>query len=279
MEFACHTWGFNDLLLPEALGTIARMGFRYVDIGTGPHLNAARAAAPQTREASISEVKGDLALYHLHVSDLYLMLPRISIDDEAKRQTDMLLFKALLPFARGISAPGITVSPGLVHPDEDEEAWERMVSALREMLVAAQAARLALSIEPHLDSMVHTPARTLRLLEDVPGLQITLDWAHFVCQRFRLKDIAPLLPHTRHVHIRQAAPGKLQVPMARGRIDLAEVLTALRDAQYQGFVCVEVMQTVDWHGMMKVNSLTECSALRNSLRTIRDQGPSLTDRA
>ena len=43
-EFSCHTWAFNDLTLPEALGTIARLGFRYVDIGSGASLNAARAA-------------------------------------------------------------------------------------------------------------------------------------------------------------------------------------------------------------------------------------------
>ncbi len=33
IEFACHTWTFNDLTVPEALGTIARLGFRYADIG------------------------------------------------------------------------------------------------------------------------------------------------------------------------------------------------------------------------------------------------------
>ena len=44
MEFACHTWGFHDRTLGNALGTIARMGFRYVDLGTGPHLELNRIA-------------------------------------------------------------------------------------------------------------------------------------------------------------------------------------------------------------------------------------------
>jgi sugar phosphate isomerase/epimerase len=268
MQFSCHTWGFNDLTLPEAMGTIARMGFRYVDIGTGPHVNIARAAAPATRADAIAEVQGDLEMFNLKVADLYLLLPRISVDDEPKRTQDINVFKALLPFAKSIGAAGITVSAGLIHPVEDTAAFERAAEALREMVTIAQKIELPVSIEPHLDSMAETPEQALKFVEAVPGLQITLDIAHMVCQRAKPKDMWALLPHTRHVQIRQAKAKRLQTPFDKGGIDLNEVMTALKDAHYNHFLSIEYMQTVDWHGMMKVNSLQECMKMRDALKAL-----------
>ncbi len=271
MEFACHTWAFNDLTLSEALGTIARMGFRYVDIGSGQNLNAVKAAAnPQRAAAEIAE---DLLVFKLKVSDLYLMLPRISAAEEDKRQKELELFKALLPFASALSTPGITVSPGVAQPAEDEEARDRTVAALREMYADAHEAGLALSVEPHLDSMATTPEQALRLMQDVPGLQITLDWAHMVCQDIFHEEIVKLLPHVRHVQIRQAARQQLQTPFERGRIDLARVIADLRAAHYDEVVCIELMNIPGWHGMMKVDALRESLKLRDALKAARDAEP------
>ncbi|MCC6614583.1 MAG: sugar phosphate isomerase/epimerase [Anaerolineae bacterium] len=271
MDFSCHTWAFNDLTLSEALGTIARMGFRYVDIGSGQNLNAVKAAAnPQRAAAEIAE---DLLVYNLKVSDLYLMLPRISASEDDKRQKDLDLFKALLPFAAALSTPGITVSPGVAQPAEDEEAWDRAVVALREMVKAAHAAKLRLSIEPHLDSLATTPEQALKLLKDVPGLEITLDWAHMVCQDIFHDEIVKLLPHARHVQVRQAARQQLQTPFERGRIDLARVVADLQSAHYEGIVCIELMNIPGWHGMMKVDVSRESLKLRSALKAARDSQP------
>ena len=77
LEFSCHTWAFSDLTLPEALGTIARLGFRYADIGSGSNLNTQRAAEHPRKEAA--DIQADLKLFNLKVGDLYLLLPRISL--------------------------------------------------------------------------------------------------------------------------------------------------------------------------------------------------------
>lgn len=270
IEFACHTWAFNDLTLPEALGTIARLGFRYVDIGSGANFEAARAAARPKQVAA--EINSDLEIFHLRVSDLYLMLPRISVSDAEIRQKDLDLYTALLPFAQALAAPGITLSPGLAHAsDVDPEAEDRTVAALREMVRQGKQAGLRVSIEPHLDSMAYTPQAALKLVEDVPGLEITLDWAHMVCQNIQPEAIHSLLPHTRHVQLRQAAHRKLQTAFEQGSIDLAQVMTALKAADYDGVICVEYMNTPGWHGMEKVDTLKESVRLRDVLRAARHQ--------
>ncbi len=270
LEFSCHTWGFSDQLLPEALGTIARLGFRHVDIGSGTHINVVRASTPSTRVQAARELLEDLKAFNLSVADVSVMFPRISVNDAPKRDTDLKLFKALVPFLKGISARGVTVSAGLVHPPDDEEAYQRTINALGEMVTVCQKFEMAIRLEPHLDSMAQTPAQALRILNDVAGLGITLDWAQMVCQKIKLSDIITLMPHVKHVQIRQAAPQKLQTPHDKGKIDLHEVITTLKEANYAGMICIESLQTVNWHGAMPVNPIREASVLRDSLRDIRN---------
>jgi len=269
-EFSCHTWGFNDLTLVEALGTIARMGFRYVDIGTGEHLNLTQLAQSTNRQKLIVDLTEHLRTFNLKVADVYLMLPRISVDDDKKRETDIALFKALLPIAKAINANGITISTGLIHPADDTEAYQRTIASLTEMTAFAESREMPISIEPHLDSMAQTPAQTLKILEDVKGLDITLDWAQMICQNISETDIQSLLPRTRHVHIRQAARNQLQVPYERGRIQPDKVMEMLNKADYHGNICIEYMQMTGWHGMLEVDSMTECVAMRDALKVARD---------
>lgn len=272
MEFACHTWAFNDLSLTEALGTIARMGFRFVDIGTGPHIDVAQVA--RDPRGAAAEIRADLAAFNLKLSDVYVMLPGISLADEARRRKSIDLFRALLPFLVALEAPGVTLSPGMRQPETDQDAQDRTVAALRDMVKAARAAtpatQMRVSIEPHLDSMAATPQAALKLIEQVEGLALTLDWAHMVCQDVFHAEIVRLLPHVKHVQMRQAARAHLQVPFERGTIDVPEVVAALQEAGYTGVVSVEIMQAEGWHGMEKVNAVRECSRMRDALRDARD---------
>ncbi|MBZ0290452.1 MAG: sugar phosphate isomerase/epimerase [Anaerolineae bacterium] len=268
LEFACHTWAFNDLTLPEALGTIARLGFRYVDIGSGANLNTQRAA--ENPRGAAQEIRDDLEVFNLNISDLYLMLPRISLADEDKRNREIELFKSLVPFAVALGTPGITLSAGLTHPAEDEEAPDRTIAALREMVKAGKDSRLRISIEPHMDSMAQTPEQALKFIQDVPGLMLTLDWAQLVCQDVFHDDIVKLLPHTAHIQIRQAARAQLQTPFDRGRIDIKKVVKDVLAAEYKGLISVEYMNTPGWHGMVAVNAIQESSRMRDELRAARD---------
>lgn len=288
IEFSCHSWAFSDLTLQEALGTIARLGFRYADIGSGPHLNAVKTAADPRRVAS--EIIGDLRVYNLKVADIYLMLPRISSSDEAVRQREIDLFKAMIPFISLIGAPGVTLSPGIAPqptpiPDdwtdeqkaearekykaEVETAYGHARDALNDMVEAVND-EFAVSIEPHMDSLAQDINVAHRLINDVQGLKLTLDWAHPVCQNIKHDEIVKLLPNTRHVQIRQAAKSQLQTTFKRGRIQIDRVMQALKDASYEGAVCVEYMKTPGWHGMAQVNTLVESVTMRDALRDARN---------
>ncbi len=273
MEIACHTWAFNDKSLVEALGTIARLGFRYVDIGSGPHINVAQVA--RNPRAAAAAIRRDLDIFNLKLGDLYLMLPRISLPDDTRRKKEIDTFRALLPFIIALEAPGVTVSPGLAYPDNDATAYDRVVESLNTLMEAARqatpATRLRVSIEPHMDSMAQKPDVALQLLKDVDGLELTIDWAHLVCQDVFHDDIVKLIPKARHIQLRQAARAQLQLPFERGRIDVEKVMIALDEAGYEGLVSVEYLRTHGWHGTEEVDAITEIATMRDHIRDARDR--------
>jgi sugar phosphate isomerase/epimerase len=121
-----------------------------------------------------------------------------------------------------------------------------------------------------MDSMAQTPEQIIKLLNDVPGLGLTLDWAQMVCQDVFHEDIIPLLAHTKHIQIRQAARAQLQTPFDQGRIDIQQFVKDVVAAGYDGVICIEYMNTPGWHGMMTVNAIEESARMRDALRSARD---------
>lgn len=267
MLLACHVWSYNNLTLEDAFGTIARLGFRHVDFGTGPHLHLNRAIADPHGEAGA--IRRLLDRFDLSLTDFYVMLPHINAADPAERERELGLFEALLPFAAALGTPGITVSPGLVQPDGPEHSRARTVVALLRMLGAAEPTDLRVSFEPHMDSVAQTPEHALLLLEAVPGLSLTLDYAHFACQGIEQAALGPLLEHVAHVQVRQARRGALQTAHDEGTIDLARLVEDLHARGYRGALTVEYMTTFGWHAMQEVSINRETVLTRDALRAAR----------
>ncbi len=300
-ELACHSWGFSDQPLEQAVQTIARLGFNYIDLGSGPHLDTDAAAKDPVGEAK--RIRAQLERFHLKLTDLYLLLPALASADEGRRLYEVKLFERLVPFAVELGTPGITLSPGVMPPrpapdpfklrpaemspeteapeNEVEEKTEEppppppptpfdwAVDSLQRAVEIIEDTDLRLSVEPHLDSVIPTPQKTLALLEAVPGLSLTLDWAQFIAQGFVSREIEPLLPHVAHVQLRQAARDRLQTPYHEGTIDLRHVISMLDRYDYRGVLAIEYMNRSGWHGMAALDVIRETGITRDALRMYR----------
>lgn len=269
ITIACHAWAYNNLSFDDAVGTIARLGFRYIDLGSGPHLDVGRAAAYPQAEAD--RILALLDEFELEITDLYLMMPHTNAQDPAKREAHLSLFERLIPFAEALRTPGITISPGIIQPDGLEHSMARAVPALLRMLQAAEDTDLRISFEPHMDSVAQRPEHAMLLLEAAPGLSVTLDYAHFVTQGIVRREIEPLMEHIAHVHVRQARRGVLQTRYDDGTINIAELVEDLYEIGYRGALTVEYMTTVGWHGMQKVSITRETVRTRDILRATRER--------
>ena len=101
--------------------------------------------------------------------------------------------------------------------------------------------------------------------DTVPGLRLTLDYAHFVCLGYRQEEIDPLARHAAHVHLRQARPGVLQAKSAQGTINVPAMLGTLRDCGYSGSLAVEYVHQ-DYMDTVHDDVLTETIRMRDLVR-------------
>lgn len=133
-----------------------------------------------------------------------------------------------------VPAPAIAMDPRAV----PKRSLELAARGMRPLVAIAHEGSLPLQIEPHLDSVADTPDRARTLVDLVPGLQLTLDYSHFLAQGYTPDAIHPLLPLAGHVHARHAA-WTLQTPAAASELDFDDIYRRLRVCGYDGDLCLE----------------------------------------
>jgi sugar phosphate isomerase/epimerase len=253
---------------------IADLGFRHADVCVfeGYQHNPPEVVVADPDRAA--EVVGErLARHRMDAVDVFAILGNplelsalaINHPDEAEREEAMRRFQPIVRFAGRIGAPGITLLPGSVFDGTTpQESLDRSASELQKRAEFAGEAGLALSIEPHYESVVETPALCEELLEKAPDVTVTLDHGHFIFQGFTQDEIDELLPRTRHLQLRQAAKGDMQAPARKGQIDYGLLLERLGERGYPGYLGLEY-QWDEWMDFNRVDCISETAELRDLL--------------
>lgn len=254
VRLSCADYGWPSVSHRTALAIIADLGFAGVDIGVfadATHVTVDTVVAdPDVAATAVAE---RVAPFGLAVADVFLTadldLARVSPTscvpgDQARLAA---VFDAMLAFAAVLDAPGVTLLPGIVADGQSADAAIGAAAEGLAPLVAAGASRgLGVSVEPHFGSVIESPAATALLLERCPGLTITLDPSHYVYSGWTVADMQPLLDRTRHVQIRPAADGRMQLKVADNGFDLAGLLGALRASGYDGWLASEYVWMEKW---------------------------------
>ena len=145
---------------------------------------------------------------------------------------------------------------------------------LTEMLKRAHDAGLEFGIEPHLKSPTHCPETTMRMCQEVPGLQIALDWTHYIRGGFTMEDGDPLIPYARRVDARQGNADLVQCHMKYGTIDYAHVVRKLFEHGYRGAISCEYVCNEFAAGCDTLDCVTETLLMKKHIeRLIYDQAP------
>lgn len=272
MRLSCadYTWP----LLPHAssLDLIRALGCDAVDLGfmslrshVRPELVhgsvAGAAGAVRERVESRGLVVADV--FAIPYTDFETM--SANNPDPAEQQRSLEFFADALEFAELVGSPGVTTLPGVLFAgDTFDAALQRSIAGLRLRVDLADARGLAISVEPHTGSLIDTPDKTRQLLDAVPGLQITLDYAHYVYGGVAQDEIDPLLPHARHLQCRPGRPGGLQVRVDEDAIDWARVVATQNERGYDGWFALEYTWQ-DWLDCNRVDTVGESALLRDLL--------------
>lgn len=272
VEFSCADYTFPLLGRREALSLIKLLQFEFVDIGlfarSPNYLPSALRASPRT---FIEGVQTDLADAGLRVADVFLQVgedpAQMSANDPdpTVRQTARDAVSQALELCSAIGCTHLTGLPGVLHGNRshdlavaaEEAAWR---------VEAAASAGIVYSVEPHVGSITNDTATAHALLSRVPGLTLTLDYGHFLFQGESNDAVHKLLPHTSHVHLRGAAPGKLQTTAAESSVDLPTILRGLSPI-YRGRYCLEYVYSA-WHDCNRTDNVSETILLRQHVREL-----------
>ena len=218
LKLACADFTFPLLPHDDVLDLSATLGIGGVDIGLferRSHLQPSDQFKHVSRSARALKKKLDSR--GLKMADLFLQVDddgrsyAINHPQASRRRRARDWFQRTLDYAAICGAKHVTIGPGVVfkeHPRAHSLKIAREELAWR--IKQAAPYRITMGVEPHIGSIAPRPKSALRLIDQVPGLTYTLDYAHFTRVGIPDAEVEPLIAHASHFHVRGARRGSLQ---------------------------------------------------------------------
>jgi len=258
IKVAGSTFAFGDISLEDSCDILVDLGFNLVDLG-GSGWSTFTAYVPQqivqdenAPEAEAERICVILEDKDLDVSEFFIcdFGQAINHPDAQQRERSRAHFANFAKIGGLIGCESIMMLPGNVHEDLGqtyEQAFETSVEEYKWMIDVAQKNNMLLNFEPCIMSIALEPAQAERLVQAVPGLGYTLDYAHQVQIGLTNAEIEPMHQYARHFHVKQSAQGEFEVKpeAANGVIDFNRMGRKLKDDGYNGVVTVEFVAAPD----------------------------------
>lgn len=217
---------------------MAEMELEFVDLTLEPP----RAMAAKV---DVSAIRGALSKYRLPVvGHTAYYLPIASPFETIRRAAMEELTSCVTAFA-AIGAEWMNIHPDSHTPMHPRQfCIERNLISLRELLSVGQRHGVGIMIE-NLPGEFNSPAQLADLLDPLPELGLHLDIAHAnlhtpynmtesILERFghRLKHV--------HLHDNKGGGADLHMPLGTGTVDVSSAVRALKNAEYDGTITLEV---------------------------------------
>jgi sugar phosphate isomerase/epimerase len=272
-KLACADFSFPLLPHDKALQLIDMLDLDGVDVG----LFEERSHRWPSREfedveKSARNLSSALARHDLLLADVFLQMApdftayAINHPEAERRAHARDWFVKTLEYAAAAGARHVTTLPGVAFPEEPTGAsWQRAVEELHWRLNRANDYGLVFAVEAHVGSIAPDPASAAALVQQVPGLTLTLDSTHFTRSGSDDGKVEPLIQYASHFHVRGARPGRLQTAMKDSRIDYRRVLDVMAKTGYAGWLGIEYVW-IDWEQCNECDNLSETILFRDFLR-------------
>jgi sugar phosphate isomerase/epimerase len=273
LKLACADFSFPLLAHDRVLDLIAMLEFDGVDIGLfegRSHLWPSSEFKSPSKSGN--RLRRKLSDRGLQCADVFLQMDpsfipyAINHPETTPRRRARDGFVRTLDYATAAGAKHVTTLPGVHFKAQPHSvSWQRTSEELAWRVAQAEGRGIVFGVEAHVGSIAPDPKTALRLVRDVPGLTLTLDYTHFT--RAGLPDSAsePLIAHASHFHARGASKGRLQSAFPHNTIDYGRILRQMRKTNYRGYVGVEYVW-IDWEHCNEVDNLSETIQMRDFLR-------------
>lgn len=274
-KFACADFTFPLLSHEQSLCLIAMLGFKGVDIGLfqdRSHLQPSKEF--QSVRKNARQLRRKLDDCNLKAADVFLQSASdfftyaANHPDSGRRRKSREDFLKTLEFASECGSRHVTGLPG-AHFDKEsrKESFDRCCVEMNWRMEQAKEFGLIFSPEPHVGSITGSPRDALRLVENVPGLTVTLDYTHFTRKGMPDSAVEPLIKHASHFHARGARRNRLQTSVANNVIDYDRIVKAMLKTGYHGYIGIEYVW-IDWEHCNEVDNVSETILLRDHISSI-----------
>lgn len=253
MRFAYSTNVFRSRPLSEAIDAIAKAGFCAVEIvADRPHAFPDDLSAPEIAQLSQCLTERKMKVCNLN-SSLVTALPDVynpSWLEEDWQQREMRIRYTLdcLRLAAAMGIPHVSTNAGGEIPEtmNQAEAFRLLVANMHRVLPLARKLGVKLLIEPEPGFLLETSEQALELLKELEFneyLGINFDVGHFYCVgEDPCHSWEKLKCYIAHVHLDDipASRSHRHTQLGEGAVDLAALLHAVKNSDYQGYVTVRV---------------------------------------
>ena len=270
LKLACADFAFPLLPHDKVLDLISMLEIDGVDIGLfedRSHLQPSNMFNNIKKNAK--ELSNKLKDRGLIPADIFIQTALDFVTsasnhpDEKVRKKSRERFLETLEFAAECGSKHVSALPGVNFKEEPEEdSFKRCCDELLWRCDNAKKHGLVFGVEAHLGSIAQTPEETLRLLQNVPGLTLTLDYTHFTKVGIPDAEIEPLIKYASHFHARGAAKNRLQTGLKENIIDYARVIVVMKETNYSGTIGIEYTWN-EWEGCNKTDNVSETILLRD----------------
>ncbi|HTV39711.1 MAG TPA: sugar phosphate isomerase/epimerase family protein [Candidatus Sulfotelmatobacter sp.] len=279
LKLSCADFSFPLLSHEAALGVISLLGLRGVDIG----LFAGRSHLRPEKELNRPEKSGSslhlrLERQGLVASDIFLQVHdnfadfAVNHPEAKRREFARKQFLKTLDYTAAAGAKHVSLLPGVTFDGEAREtSLGRAAEELSWRVEQAASMKLTVGIEPHVGSIVDAPGLAMELADRVPGLGLTLDYAHFTRAGMPDSEIEPLCARATHFHARCARKDRLQSSFKDNTIDFPGALKALNKHDFRGWIALEYVW-IDWEHCNEVDVVSETVLLKGCLSDTAKKG-------
>jgi sugar phosphate isomerase/epimerase len=274
-KFACADFTFPLLDHNAVLDLIALLQVKGVDIGLfeeRSHLQPSTQFKNVRRSAR--NLKKRLNDRGLQAADIFLQMGNdfethaINHPQASRRHKGRDWFLRGLEYTAACDCRHMTGLPGAHFSGESRAAsLVRSVDELAWRVEQAKAHKIVFGVEAHIGSIVPRPRLAAQLIEQVPGLTLTLDYTHFTRIGMPDSEVEPLIPYASHFHVRGARKGRLQETFAKNIVDYKRIFQVMQKTGYKGWIGLEYVW-MDWEGCNQHDNLSETILFRDFFKKL-----------
>jgi inosose dehydratase len=245
MKIGYSTWGMPTIPVDTFVPFLARLGYEGIELTVIPGYTIELSLLDAAERQRIARMLKD---YHLELPAIASHTSMVERDPDTAARHWARLTAAVdlaVDWALDGTPPAVDTTVGGT-PEQWDELKPLLIERMGALVRYGEQRGVVIAAEPHVGSMLDTPARVLDLLDAIqsPYLKLNFDISHFNVMSIPiLESVAALARHTIHTHVkdeRGVIPNYEFLIPGEGEFDYVAYLEAMRAQGYDGYITAEI---------------------------------------